>query len=212
LLPAATEVGDALFVVTRSAWVAVATTSLAVAVLLADLGSLVDELTVAGLLITVPAAVPAFTFNATVNVPEPAAKLGLVQVMVPVLPTAGVVQDHPAAGVIEANVVFAGVVSVSATAVAVLGPALATTCVYVMLLPACTGTGLSVLVIERSAELATATLVETVLLLGLGSVVPTSETEAVSAMMVPEAVVVGTFTTNVNMAEALAARLAVVQT
>lgn len=92
------------------------------------MGSDVDELTEAISLIAVPAAVPAVTLSATVNVPEPAAKLGLVQLMVPALPTDGVLHDHPAGSVpMEKNVVFAGVVSVKLAAVAMLGPALVTT-------------------------------------------------------------------------------------
>ena len=97
LLPAATEVGAAVLVVTRSACVARATTSAAVALLFAGLGSLIAELTVAVSLIAVPAAVPAVTVTITVKLAVPAAKLGLEQVMVPVPPTAGVVHDHPAA-------------------------------------------------------------------------------------------------------------------
>ncbi len=61
LLPAATSEGLAESVATRSAWVAKATTSDAVAVLFAVFGSLTDELTFAVSLITVPAAVPAAT-------------------------------------------------------------------------------------------------------------------------------------------------------
>lgn len=116
-------------VVTRSAWVAVATTSAAVAVLLARLGSVVDELTVAVSLIAVPAAVPAFTFTATVKLAVPGAKLGSVQVMVPVAPTAGLVHDHPTGKVTDWKVVFGGVLSLRLAVVAVLGPALVTTCV-----------------------------------------------------------------------------------
>ena len=93
--------GDATSVVMRSACVARATTSAAVAVLFARLGSVTAEVTQAVSLIAVPAAVPAVTFSPTVNVPEPAAKLGSVQVMVPVPLTAGVVQDHPAGNVMD---------------------------------------------------------------------------------------------------------------
>ena len=127
LLPAATEVGEAVLIVIRSAWTAVATTSAAVAVLLAGLGSEVAELTVAVLLMAVPAAVPAVTFSTTVKLADPAAKLGLVQVMDPVPPTTGVVHDHPAAMTIDWKVVFAGVVSARLAVLAVLGPALVTT-------------------------------------------------------------------------------------
>ena len=110
----------------RSAWVAVATTSAAVALLFAEFGSLVDELTLTTLLIAVPAAVPAFTLSTTVKVPAPGASFALVQLMVPVPFTAGVVHDHPAGNVIDWKVVFAGVVSVRLALVAVLGPELVT--------------------------------------------------------------------------------------
>jgi hypothetical protein len=73
----------------------------AVAVLLAALGSEVAELTVTVLLMAVPAVVPAVTPSATVKVDDPAAKLGLVQLMVPALPIAGVVHDHPVATTID---------------------------------------------------------------------------------------------------------------
>jgi hypothetical protein len=81
------------------------------------------------LLIAVPAAVPAVTLTAIVKVDDPGAKLEFVQVIVPVPFTAGVVHDHPAAVVIDWNVVFGGVDSVMLTVVAVLGPLFVTTCV-----------------------------------------------------------------------------------
>jgi hypothetical protein len=62
-----------------------------------------------------------------VKVDDPGAKLGFVQVIVPVPFTAGVVHDHPAGIVIDWNVVFGGVVSVMLTVVAVLGPLFVTT-------------------------------------------------------------------------------------
>lgn len=129
MLPAETELGEAVLVATRSACVISATTSAAVAVLLAVLGSGTDELTVTVSLIAVPAAVPAFTLTFTVKLEEPDAKLGSVQLMVPVLPTAGVVHDHPAGIVMDWNVVFGGVTSVRLAEVAALGPALVATCV-----------------------------------------------------------------------------------
>ena len=128
MLPAATELGEAEFVVTRSACVARATTSAAVAVLLARLGSVVDELAVAVSLMAVPAAVPAVTFTTTGKLAVPGAKLGFVQVIVPALPAIGRVQDHPLGiGVSWTKVVFGGVFSVKLALVAVLGPALVTT-------------------------------------------------------------------------------------
>src|SRR5438309_728729 len=129
LLPAATEPADAVFVVTRFDCVAVATTSLAVALLLPRFGSVTADVTLAVSLICVPAAVPAFTFSTTVKVEDPGAKLAFVQLMAPVPFTAGVVQDQPAGVVIDWKEVLAGVFSVMLAAVAVLGPPLVTTCV-----------------------------------------------------------------------------------
>jgi hypothetical protein len=114
----------------RSASVFVATTSEAVALLLAKLGSVVEEVTVTVSLIAVPAGVPATTATAIEKLAVPTAKLGLVQVMVPVLPTVGAVHDHPVGRVpIEKKVVVGGVTSVIVAAVAALGPELVTTCV-----------------------------------------------------------------------------------
>lgn len=129
LLPAATELGAATLITTRSDCPAVATTSAAVALLFAKLGSVVEELTVTVSLIAVPGRVPAVTFTPTVNVPAPGAKLGSVQVIAPAEPTAGVTHDHPAGKTIDWNVVFGGVVSVRLALVATLGPPLVTTCV-----------------------------------------------------------------------------------
>ena len=70
LLPAATEVGAAEFVTTRSACVGVATTSAAVALLLARFGSDAAEATLAVSLIAVPDGVPVFTFTTKVMVPD----------------------------------------------------------------------------------------------------------------------------------------------
>ena len=122
--------GEATLVTIRSDSVAVATISVAVALLLAVLGSEVEELIVAVSLIAVPAGVPAVTLRITGKLADPAAKLGFVQLIVPALPTVGRVQDHPVGiGVNEKNVVFAGVVSVKVAVVATLGPLLVTICV-----------------------------------------------------------------------------------
>ena len=130
LLPAATEVGKAALVVTKSASVESATTSVADALLFAELGSGVLELTVAISVIVVPCAVPGVTFNTTGKLAVPGAKLASVQVIVPALPTAGVMQDQPLGnGVSCTKVVSGGVLSLNVTLVAVLGPALVTTCV-----------------------------------------------------------------------------------
>ena len=179
------------------------------ALLFVRFGSVTAELTLAVSLICVPAAVPAVTFNTTVNVDDPGAKLGLVQLMVPLLPTAGVVQDQPPGIVIDWNVVFGGVVSVMLTVVAVAGPAFVTTCEYVMLFPAWTPCGLAVLVIERSALSPTCVLTLALLLPLFGSPVPAEATEAVSVMVVPDATLVFTLTTKLNVAVVFAAILPV---
>jgi hypothetical protein len=60
--------------------------------------------------------------------------------------------DHPAGDVIDTNDVDAGIVSDSVGDDAVLGPAFVTPIVYVMLPPTAAGSGLSLLLTERSAE------------------------------------------------------------
>jgi hypothetical protein len=113
-----------MFVAIRSAWIAVATTSLAIALLLAELGSVVEELTVAVSLIAVPEATLAFTVTTKLIVALVlAARLEIVQVRVPRL------HVQPAGPVKDVAVVFAGVASVKITLAPAVGPALATTCV-----------------------------------------------------------------------------------
>src|SRR5580692_1155872 len=109
-----------MLVATRSAWLARATTSAAVALLLARLGSVVEELTVAVSLIAVPAAVPALTCNTSVKLAGPGAKLALVQVMTPADPTAGVTQAQPPGAAIDWKLVLGGVFWVKLALVAVL--------------------------------------------------------------------------------------------
>ena len=129
MLPEATVVGTAVLVVIRSAWVASATTSAAVALLFAELGSVTEELTVAVSLIAVPGGVVPITCSFTVNVDDPVANVRLLQLIVPGLPSVGVEHDHPLGMGREKNVVFGGVVSVKEAPIAVLGPAFVTTCV-----------------------------------------------------------------------------------
>ncbi len=95
----------------RSAWVAIATRSRAVALLLPALASLAAP-TVTVSVITVPPATP--TFTRTCNwklLILPAATLGLVQVTVPVAPTAGVTHVQPAGDTRDWKVVFTGTTS-----------------------------------------------------------------------------------------------------
>jgi hypothetical protein len=84
---------------------------------------------VAVLLIVVPLGVSALTLTTRVKLAlAPAAKVAMAQVTVPVPPTAGLVQAKagPAVCVIDTNVVFVGVASLSETLWASLGPAFAT--------------------------------------------------------------------------------------
>jgi hypothetical protein len=125
LPPAATETGEAELVVIKSACVARATTSVAVALLLLVLGSVVEELMLAVSVITVPGGVPAFTVTTTGKLAVPGAKLELVQLIV-----APKTHAQPGGiGLREKNVVFAGTASEKLAFVATLGPALVTTCV-----------------------------------------------------------------------------------
>lgn len=129
LLPAATGFGAAAFVTTKSACVARATTSAAVALLFAAFGSAVVEPIVTVSFTAVPAAVPAVTASTTGKLAVPGAKLGFEQLIVPAAPTVGVEHDQPL-GIVasEKNVVFAGVLSVNVALAAALGPAFVTTC------------------------------------------------------------------------------------
>jgi hypothetical protein len=120
-LPANTS-GVVAVLSARSACAAVATTSVAVAEFAPNAWFAAFTVTVS--LITVPLAVPAFTVYTTVNVPlEPAATLAFVQIV------GNPAQFHPAGGVIDTNVVFAGVLSVKVAVVAADDPVLVTTCV-----------------------------------------------------------------------------------
>src|SRR6266446_4753364 len=128
LLPGITVAGVPTVVRARSAWMPVATTSVAVA----ELGpkAWFVELTVAVSVITVPFAVPTFTFT---TIEKLAAVLpsmfNVVQTTLPVPPTAGVRQVQPAGADIETKVAFAGTASINVALSAALGPLLVTTCV-----------------------------------------------------------------------------------
>src|SRR5262249_40418382 len=90
LLPCVTGFGVAAVKTARSACPADATTVVAVASLFVAFASGVMEDTVAGAVMTVPAAVPEITFSTTENVAlPPTASDAMVQVMVPVPPARG---------------------------------------------------------------------------------------------------------------------------
>jgi hypothetical protein len=197
LLPAVTEVADGVFVNTRVASPAAATTSVAVALLLEALGSLIAELTEAVSVKVVPSAVPTGTVTMKVIVPVAVgASDGAVQLYGTVD-----VQTNPPVPASEENVVPVGSVSGTVTVVAVLGPLLVTTCVKVIVPPASTGNGVATLVMARSDEVATWVVTVALLLPLFGSPV-VEATEAVSVIVVPAATVEFTVTVNVIVAMA----------
>ena len=77
-----------------------------------------DELAV----MVVAASVEARLTTTIIFADVPEAKVGAVQVMLPVAPTAGVVQDQPAGTEMDANVVFVGTASKKLTPDAEAGP------------------------------------------------------------------------------------------
>src|SRR5688500_18489718 len=108
MLPAGSTGSGVSAIVTARSADGVATVVVVVAVSLPGVGSAVAEPTVAVSVITVPPAVPESTFTTRVNTSlAEAATLGLLQLTVPVAPTAGVVQLHPPGEVSEVNVVLA---------------------------------------------------------------------------------------------------------
>src|SRR5439155_6559440 len=100
----------------------------AMAVLLAGLGSKVEELTFAVLVSVLPARVLVLTRTTMVKVAvAPLTNDAVVQVTVPVVPTAGVGQVQPAGLVIDWKVLCDGSRSVTVTFAAVEGPLLVST-------------------------------------------------------------------------------------
>src|SRR5207244_9372571 len=119
--------------------------------------SKVGELTLAVLVSVLPSGVLVLTRTTMVKVAvAPLASDAVVQVTVPVVPTAGVVQVQPAGLVIDWKVVCDGSRSVTVTFAAVEGPLLVSARVEVRLAPGGTGPGGSGLVIDRSGEAMTA--------------------------------------------------------
>src|SRR5882724_920282 len=128
LLLEVTGLGAAALVMLKSAWPALATMTVEVAVLLLGLGSVVAEATVAVSVIGVPAAVPAVTFRTTVNVVEaPEATLGFEQDNVPAATPH--VQPASGDGTTDTKVVLAGIGSLKTTLLAVAAPLFFTTTV-----------------------------------------------------------------------------------
>ena len=121
--PAATGLGVPLLVTAKSQ--AVATGVVMVVLLLPELGSLVVEETVEVAVIDAATTEDATFTTTTISADAPEAKLGSVQVTLPVPPTAGVVHDQPAGTEMEAKVVFVGTAS-RKVAGAAAGPLLMT--------------------------------------------------------------------------------------
>jgi hypothetical protein len=131
----------------------------------------------------------------------PFASEGLVAVMLPEPPTAGVVDVHPAGAVNETNVEPGTRVSPTLTFCASDGPLFVAAIVYVRFVPAVTGSGESDLVTARSAAAATVVVAVAVLLAAFGSVVA-DPTAAEFAIVLPFATEGLTRTTKVKVAEA----------
>ena len=128
LLLGVTGFGDATLLTERSPCAVVPTIVLTVALLLVEFGSAIAELTLAVSVMTVPFAVPAFTFTTIVKTEGVAAsRLAIEHVNVPVRP--GLLHTQPAGAVIDSRVVLAGMVSTNVTLVALLGPLFVTVCV-----------------------------------------------------------------------------------
>jgi len=165
------------------------TVVVALALLLPAFGSLSVAVTLA-LLVIVPLEAGAVT--AMVTVADPA--LAIVPRLHVTVPALWV--QVPWVGVADTKPTPAGKVSVRVTPVAALGPALLTLTVYVRLPPATTGSGLSVLVTDRSAEAVTVVLAVALLFALLGSA-SLAVTLAVLVIVPPD---VGAVTTIVTVA------------
>src|SRR5271155_1948161 len=193
-----------------SACVGDATMVVEVDVLLATFTSFVVGAIFAVFEITVPDAVPAFTFTTSgscavvpdgIAAPEQTPPVPGQQLIAPVPPTAGsVVQVAPAGSASETKVVLAGTVSVKVTLLAELGPLFAKFSRKVMLFPGVTGFGEAELVTLKSYWPAEATVTVTVELLleGFGSGVLVA-VPAVLVITVPDAVPAATVTTRVKV-------------
>jgi hypothetical protein len=147
--PAVTGLGLPLLVTVKSQDCCTLVTT--VVLLFARLGSEVVEVTVDVAVIVDASTVGATLTTTTMSADVPIARLGLVQVTVPVAPTAGAVQFHPAGAITDWNVVLVGVASTKLTVEAAAGPLFVTVCVYVMSFPARTVGGAAAVLKARSA-------------------------------------------------------------
>jgi hypothetical protein len=108
-----TSTGSGLSVLVTDMSACVVTAVVSVSLLLVDTMSAVEELTVAVLETVEPSATLAFTLTTSVNTSgeSAGAKVGLDAVTVPVPPTGGVFEVHPAGAVKLTKVVPAGTTS-----------------------------------------------------------------------------------------------------
>lgn len=150
LLPAVTGSGESELVTETSA--CAVTLVVAVAALLADVGSGVSLETVPVLLIIVPSAMFERTVPMIVIVAEAPAAIDEIDTLrlLPVPP-----QTPPPVALQDTKLNSTGRLSTIVNNEASLGPALLTVNVYVTLLPTSTGSGESVLLMDRSARLFT---------------------------------------------------------
>jgi hypothetical protein len=159
----------------------------AVALSLPVFGSEVDDVTVAVFEMTVLSTTVASTFTVSVKTAEPMPSDAIEQLTGPVPPTAGAEHDQPPGAESDTNVVPAGSVSLSETVAALLGPAFDAVMVYVMFVPASTGSGVSTFVIERSADAEMVSVSVAELLTGVGSVTPAGAATVAVLLKVPVA-------------------------
>jgi hypothetical protein len=153
LEPAVTGLGLPLLVTVRSQLALTVVTTVVVLVFTEFVAFRVDVAVIVG------ATTLAATFTTTTMLAvAPTARLGSVQLTVPVEPTAGAVHVHPAGATTDWNVVFRGVASVKFAFVAANGPLFVTVWVYVMSFPASTVEGDPAVVSTRSAWAAPATM------------------------------------------------------
>ena len=127
LLPACTGLGEPLLVIAKSQ--STVTGVVTVVLLLAEFGSIVVAVTEEFAVMEAAVTLEGTLTTTMMSAEAPEARVGSVQLTLPVPPTAGVVHVHPTGAETEANVVFVGVASVKLAPEAALGPLLVIVCV-----------------------------------------------------------------------------------
>jgi len=203
--PAATGLGAPLLLTARSQ--AAVTGVLVLVVMVRALVAETEDVAAIAAAVTVGG-----TFTTTmIDAEVVAAKVGSVQVIFPVAPTAGVVHVQPAGADTEAKVVLAGTASRKLTLVAAAGPLFVIAWTYVISLPAKTESGVAAVVRPRSAcEVVAVTVSFAIAELG-PEVWLAALTVAVLVMSVPIGAVAFTLYTAVNVPVAPGATLGLVQ-